>query len=151
MRYKLIAGFTLIELMLVVSIIGFLAAIAIPKFTDLIRKSHEAAVLGQLGAARSAISIYYADNEGAYPTTLGTDNSWNVMIPKYLSNPIKISIFRTHPSEDHTDGGSGTLGDWNVFPPYPDFDIAWFFNQTTNKINIFCTHLDLKGETWSTK
>ena len=60
-------GFTLIELMLVVAIVALLAAIAIPKFADLIDKSREAAMKGNLGVLRSALSIYYADNEGLYP------------------------------------------------------------------------------------
>jgi prepilin-type N-terminal cleavage/methylation domain-containing protein len=62
-----IRGFTLIELMLVVAIIGLLAAIAIPKFSDMIDKSREAALKGQLGTLRSALTLYYADNEGVYP------------------------------------------------------------------------------------
>ncbi len=57
-------GFTLIELMIVVAIIGILAAIAIPKFADLIRKSKEASTKGSLGAMRAAVVIYYGDNEG---------------------------------------------------------------------------------------
>ncbi|MBK7546276.1 MAG: prepilin-type N-terminal cleavage/methylation domain-containing protein [Elusimicrobia bacterium] len=61
-------GFTLIELMLVVAIIGLLASIAIPKFGKLIIRSKEAAVKGKLGSLRSAISIYYAENEGEFPT-----------------------------------------------------------------------------------
>src|SRR6516162_6609630 len=65
---KAVRGFTLIELMIVVAIIGILAAIAIPKFADLIRKSKEGATKGNLGAVRSALSIYYGDLEGNYPT-----------------------------------------------------------------------------------
>lgn len=60
-------AFTLIELMIVVAIIGILASIAIPKFADLIRKLQEATTKGNLGVLRSALSIYYVDNEGFYP------------------------------------------------------------------------------------
>lgn len=60
-------GFTLIELMIVVAIIGILAAIAIPKFADLIKKSKEGSTKGSLGALRSALTIYYGEQEGTYP------------------------------------------------------------------------------------
>ena len=63
-------GFTLIELMIVVAIIGILAAIAIPKFAELIRKSSEGASKGNIGAVRSALSIYYGDMEGQYPDNM---------------------------------------------------------------------------------
>lgn len=65
-------GFTLIELMIVVAIIGILSAIAIPKFADLIRKSNEGATRGNLSTIKSAISIYYSENEGEYPGVLDT-------------------------------------------------------------------------------
>ncbi|MBN2407120.1 MAG: prepilin-type N-terminal cleavage/methylation domain-containing protein [Elusimicrobia bacterium] len=60
-------GFTLIELMIVVAIIGILAAVAIPKFADLIDRAKEAKVKGNLSAIRSAVSIYYGSNEGLAP------------------------------------------------------------------------------------
>ena len=60
-------GFTLIELMIVVAIIGILAAIAIPKFAQMLEKSREGATKGNLGAIRSAVSIYYGDKEGVWP------------------------------------------------------------------------------------
>ena len=63
-------GFTLIELMIVVAIIGILAAIAIPKFAELIRKSGEGASKGNLGSIRSSLSIYYGDMEGTYPSQI---------------------------------------------------------------------------------
>ena len=41
-------GFTLVELMIVVAIIGVLAAVAIPKFADMLEKSREGATKGNL-------------------------------------------------------------------------------------------------------
>ena len=75
-------GFTLIELMIVVAIIGVLASIAIPKFADMIRKSQEGATKGNLGSMRSALSIYYGDMEGVYP---GDDLSSLMLNGKYLA------------------------------------------------------------------
>lgn len=63
-------GFTLIELMIVVAIIGMLAAIAIPRFAQMVERSREAATKGNIGALRSAIFIYYVDNEGRFPRNL---------------------------------------------------------------------------------
>src|SRR5579864_1033664 len=78
-------GFTLIELMIVVAIIGILAAIAIPKFSQLITKSNEANTKGNLGALRSALSIYYGDMEGFYPSdtlaVLTTNNKYMTNVP----------------------------------------------------------------------
>src|ERR1039457_1491373 len=67
-KQKMSHGFTLIELMIVVAIIGILAAIAIPQFANLVSKSQEGATKGNLGTIRSALSIYYGDTEGWYPT-----------------------------------------------------------------------------------
>src|SRR3989442_6815513 len=76
------SGFTLIELMIVVAIIGILAAIAIPKFANLIRKSSEGASKGNVGSIRSALSIYYGDMEGQYPADLSS----LTVAGKYLSS-----------------------------------------------------------------
>lgn len=98
-------GFTLIELMIVVAIIGILAAIAIPKFADLIKKSKEGATKGSLGALRSALTIYYGEQEGTYPnplpgsgaanqTTLVFSDSKGPFLTKYLDKmpTVKLGI-----------------------------------------------------------
>jgi len=54
-------GFTLIELMVVVAIIGILAAIAIPAYQDYIARSQASEAIQLLGGAKAPMAEYYGD------------------------------------------------------------------------------------------
>lgn len=101
-------GFTLIELMLVVAIIGLLAAVAIPKYANTLSRAKEAATRGRLGVVRSALSLYYADTEGHYPYIDETfqDNLSRSLVPKYLASipPLEIPLVPEH-ANGYADAG----------------------------------------------
>jgi prepilin-type N-terminal cleavage/methylation domain-containing protein len=136
------SGFTLIELMIVVAIIGILAAIAIPKFASLIRKSAEGSCKGNLGALRSALSIYYGDMEGVYPGGL----VYLTVNGKYLT-----AIPQARAPDYHNATTNEEI--YSVFAPVDDTG-GWKFDDVASDSNygtvfVNCTHTDTKGTVWT--
>lgn len=124
---KIQKGFTLIELMIVVAIIGILAAIAIPAYQDYTIRAQVTEGLNLASAAKAAIAESYSSN-GAWPTSnssAGLDTSTNIT-GKYVTSVAvgaggQITI--TYGQQASTPISTRTL----QLTPYtsPNGDITW--------------------------
>lgn len=131
-------GFTLIELMIVVAIIGILAAIAIPRFASMLEKSREGATKGNLGALRSAVSIYYGDKEGTWPVDLTTSfSTYLTPIPAAKATPLGNVSTVTLSTAAPTATGTG----WSYCTTGSEQGNVWCnSNATDSKGSSFTTY-----------
>ncbi len=134
------SGFTLIELMIVVALIGILASIAIPKFAEMIRRTKQGKTKGELGNLRSAITLYYSDFEGMqYPqNAVAISNETGPVQTKYLSKMPTVKLGLTNYQET-TD-----IDDFNVGDALTDLG-NWGYISTSGSVFVNCAHTDSSG------
>lgn len=121
------------ELMIVVAILGLLSVISIPKFAELLERSREGATKGSLNAIRSAISIYYSQNEGRWPDDLTTSFSGFMTIPPAKATPLGNSTNIALVSGVPTSEGTG-----------------WAYLQSGGLVWVNSTATDTKGTSFTT-
>lgn len=99
-------GLTLVELMIVVTIIAIVAAVAITVYQDIVKKSRLAADQGIVASLRSAVAIYYGRTNGLFPGNLGAVESLVTPVPIY-----NCSVLPVYDSSNGLISFTATLGD----------------------------------------
>lgn len=91
------AGFTLVELVVVIAILGILAALAIPRFVNANMAARGSKILADMNACESAVNIYYVKT-GNFPADTETIEA------SYLANwpkpPVDKALVKKHDNND---------------------------------------------------
>lgn len=143
-------AFTLVELMIVVSILGILGAIVLPMFQDHIQKAKEAAAKDNLRILRNVINQYAAQHTDVPPGYANDNPSLTVMgiyvyrqlaeNNQYLSalpeNPFNESSVITALRNDQT------------FPSEADDASGWIYKPSTKEIRLNQSGVDSEGTSY---
>ncbi len=130
-------GFTLVELVIIIVVLGILAAVAIPKYQDLTGQAKDAAGRATLGSLRSGVSIFYANaaittGTASWPTLseLGTVNT--VMATSIPKNPYQVNANAPDSIVTGVTRGTvvGTRGGWAYKPTTGE---VWLNTSTTGE------------------
>jgi general secretion pathway protein G len=139
-------AFTLVEILIVVVILGILAAIVVPQFTNATQDAQAGNLKAQLSSLNRQLELYRAKNNGTLP---GVATLWNdLIVQSYIkdvpSNPAfpvaadKSTVIAAEATGDVgggwvlTTAGAGTPGTAGYIPPYTLF--ASYFDEVTGLI-----------------
>lgn len=110
------SGFTLVEILIVVVILGILAAIVIPQFTSASESAKASSLQSQLQTLRSQLELYQVQHLGNYPpqatfwdqmtTQTDQDGTAGTQFGPYLQKPISNPFVATANATDVTDAAT---------------------------------------------
>ena len=80
---ELNSGFTIVELLVVIVVIGILAAITVVSYTGITNKANTAAAKQNASSVAAAADAYFAENNGVYPAS-GSLSSGTVKLPSSI-------------------------------------------------------------------
>jgi type II secretion system protein G len=152
MRARVRKGFTLVEILIVVVILGILAAIVVPQFTNATQDAQAGNIQTQLETLNNQIELYRA-RTGATNDDLtamfGGATPWQTLItqgylksepkhPRYPNDPVAAKAIAFGEPDGNGSGGGSTANGWHFWiDANQNFHIgASYFNEDTGLLEI---------------
>ena len=135
------SGFSLVELMIVVAILGLLAAVAIPQLTDPEDETREAALVAAVSALRTAVDSYWSQHDGL-PGQGGADQFASQLCRPTDRDGVP-GVSETHTLGPYLDDGrvpvNPVTGTNTVFvvdsmPVGPSGAAAWLYDRRSGEV-----------------
>jgi len=149
-------GFTLVEILIVVVILGILAAIVIPQFSEASTEAKTSSLVTDLQSMRSQIQLYKVQHNDNLPgvangTHTGTSGFKNALIGKTdifgapyaitatvsaTGDPLYGPYLMKLPTNQFVDSNNVTAGAYNGVAPAPvtNGSIGWFFDTVSGNV-----------------
>lgn len=136
MKNRSASGLTLLEILIMVAVLGVVAAITVPKFRAMVHESREGRTKSRLGDIRGALAIYYSDNFGLYPSDEGSPETRlaATLVPQYLKQIPFVDLPHLHPRR------------LNTVQDRFDDNGDWTYTTLNGFVAVNCTHADTRGE-----
>lgn len=131
------SGFTLVELLIVVIILGILAAVVIPQFANVSAEAKESSVRSNLATIRQAISLYRVQHNETYPGQGG----WSEFVTQLTSGTLsdgtpgaKYGPYLRDEFPNNAFTGTATGKTVTTMPSSPSGTEAWIYCITDGQL-----------------
>lgn len=137
-----LSGFTLVELLIVVIILGILAGVVIPQINSATAESKESQIRANLAALRSAVALYRVQHKEVYPGQSG-----ETQLIQQLTNATNDDGGLTSPTvgpyidkfPENPEAGNSSVSVVATMPGTPTGTQGWVYSTTTGELRANTT------------
>lgn len=124
-------GFTLVEILIVVVILGILAAIVVPQFTNAANEARVGNIATQVSTIENQLELYAAQHNGIYPTLAEVNDDWSVMVDGDYLKEVPVNPFNN--ASDAITWDSTDVSNSSVL--YDGLATGWNYDAATGNIS----------------